>query len=99
MDNNSCGKARMVRLIPALFFSFVLASCSRNGATSEPGDTGAPAPSPAAAAPTQDSEWKAVEQLEAQARAIARIDGCNASSDCASAAVGKKACGSPRDYL
>lgn len=47
----------------------------------------------------QQSDWNAVERLEAQAKAIAKIDGCASSSDCRSAPVGSRACGGPRYYI
>ncbi len=40
-----------------------------------------------------------VDRLEQEARAIARTDGCNSSSQCRTAPVGAKACGGPRTYL
>lgn len=97
--NNSCGRPRVVRLFSALFFTLAIASCTRNSAGSNPPDTGAPPAAPPAQAVSQESEWRAIEQLEAQAKSIAKVDGCNASADCASGEIGRKACGSPRDYL
>lgn len=49
--------------------------------------------------PSQQSDWKGIEQLEAQAKALAKIDGCADSSDCRSAPVGSRACGGPRYYI
>ena len=49
--------------------------------------------------PTKESDWAAIQQLEAQARTLAKTDGCSVSSDCAAAAIGRKACGGPRDFL
>ena len=40
-----------------------------------------------------------VIQLEAAARALAKTDGCNAATQCRTAALGHKACGGPRTYL
>lgn len=48
---------------------------------------------------TKESDWAAIQQLEAQARTIAKTEGCSASSDCATGAIGQKACGGPRDFL
>ncbi|MDO8500955.1 MAG: hypothetical protein Q7S20_03840 [Gemmatimonadaceae bacterium] len=50
------------------------------------------------AMPTE-TEWNAIEQLETQAKAIARVDGCASSGDCRSAPVGSRACGGPRYYI
>ena len=38
-------------------------------------------------------------RLEQEARAIARTDGCSAADQCATAPVGERACGGPRDYI
>ena len=38
-------------------------------------------------------------QLEADARALTKADGCNTSSQCRTAPVGARACGGPRTYL
>lgn len=40
-----------------------------------------------------------VMQLESAARALAKTDGCNAATQCRTAALGHKACGGPRTYL
>src|SRR5688572_1044795 len=40
-----------------------------------------------------------VRELEQQARALARTEGCDQPSQCATAPVGAKACGGPRTYL
>jgi hypothetical protein len=38
-------------------------------------------------------------RLERELRALARVTGCDAASQCRSVAVGEKACGGPRAYL
>jgi hypothetical protein len=48
---------------------------------------------------TKESDWAAIQQLEAQARTLAKTDGCSVTSDCATGAIGRKACGGPRDFL
>jgi hypothetical protein len=40
-----------------------------------------------------------VQRLEAEARALARTEGCGAAAACRVAPVGWRACGGPRDYL
>lgn len=40
-----------------------------------------------------------IARLEAQARALAKSDGCGATSQCRSAPLGVRPCGSPRAYL
>lgn len=40
-----------------------------------------------------------VRQLEQQARALAKTDGCDRADQCAAAPLGAKPCGGPRTYL
>jgi hypothetical protein len=40
-----------------------------------------------------------LQRLEREARALARAEGCQSSSDCRAAAVGDRPCGGPRTYL
>lgn len=40
-----------------------------------------------------------IRELEQQAGALAKSDGCNQGTQCASAPVGVKGCGGPRSYL
>lgn len=49
--------------------------------------------------PEQQTDWNAVEKLEAAAKAIAVLDGCPTASDCRTAPVGSRACGGPRYYI
>ena len=80
----------------------ILASgCSK---ASLPSDGGSTDPTPgnktgSGLTGTQQSDWNAIEQLEAQAKGIAKIDGCASSSDCRSAPVGSRGCGGPRYYI
>ena len=89
----------MVRLIPALFLAVAASACAKTGATPEGRDSDVAPTSPNGQTSTQQSDWAAIEQLEARAKAMAKADGCSVSSDCATGAVGRKACGSPRYYL
>ena len=66
------------------------AACARKD--EPPADTQAPAQSRAA------SETR-IRELEQQARALAKSDGCDQVNQCASAPVGVKGCGGPRSYL
>lgn len=45
------------------------------------------------------SDTTTLARLEAEARAIARADGCEAAGDCRVAPVGARPCGGPREYL
>jgi hypothetical protein len=48
---------------------------------------------------TTDREWAAIEKLEAEAKAIAKVEGCSSVSECRAAPVGSRGCGGPRYYL
>ena len=89
----------MVSLISGLFISVFLGACTRNAATPEPGDTGGSPISSSGQSSSEKSDWSAIEKLETEAKAMLKLDGCTASADCASSAVGRKACGSPRYYV
>ncbi len=69
----------------ALFFCAIVA-CSTNGS---------------AGTATSDTAVARAEvvKLEAEARALAKTDGCTTSSQCRMAPVGNKACGGPRFYI
>ena len=47
----------------------------------------------------QESDWTAIEKLEAEARTLATVSGCTTASECRTAPVGSRACGGPRYYI
>ena len=73
----------------------ILALCNRN---TVPPDSSGDAP-PVSAVSSEESDRKAIEKLEAEARSIAKMDGCVASSDCRVAPIGVRGCGGPRDFI
>lgn len=87
----------MVRLIGIAAVSIALASCMKNSATTDTNDE--PAPSKSGTVSSQESDWAQIQKLEAEAKALARVEGCTATADCATGAIGRKACGSPRDFV
>lgn len=87
----------MVRLIPCLFLVVAAWACARTNSSPDSPDS-APT-NPSGQTSTQQSDWAAIERFEAQAKALAKADGCSVSTDCAIGAVGRKACGSPRYFL
>lgn len=101
----------MPRTTAGLICSIGLIACTQNGnvADNTRPDSPAAAPPPAQASPPprtdegltpeQQTEWNAIEALEAESKAIAKIDGCVASSECRTAPVGSRACGGPRYYI
>jgi hypothetical protein len=103
------------RFLPgfALVFGiFVTSGCSKAAVPSEQtGSEPAPTANPSDNAgsdsgarrsdltPQQQTDWNAVEKLEAAAKAIAVLDGCPTASQCRTAPVGSRACGGPRYYI
>lgn len=75
-----------------------IVACSRS---TVPGDDSPATPPLGSVGDTASrrADWTAIEQLESQAKAVAKIEGCSASSDCRAAPVGSRACGGPRYYL
>jgi hypothetical protein len=73
------------------------AACSR-ASVPEPGDTNS-SKSGAVGAATQESDWKAIEAIEAKAKEIASVSGCSSAAACRAAPVGSRACGGPRYYI
>jgi len=68
---------------------FVAAACAR----SDPDSRTAPPAS------SVEGDSATVARLEAEARAMARADGCSSAGQCLTAPVGERACGGPREYL
>ena len=89
----------MVRLICGVLVVVSAVGCSRTNVPAEPNDTTTPPPNSTGLTPEQQTEWNRIEQLEAEAKTLARVDGCLASADCRTAGVGSRACGGPRYYI
>jgi hypothetical protein len=47
----------------------------------------------------QKEDWTQIVDLENQAKALAKADGCSSAAQCRTAPVGSRACGGPRYYL
>ena len=73
-----------------LFVALVIAACARK---EEPPGVDQP---PAANVAVNEAR---VRELEQQARALAKADGCARAEQCAAAPMGSKPCGGPRTYL
>jgi hypothetical protein len=56
-------------------------------------------PAPAIAADTNKADQAHLTQLEREARALAKTDGCASVNACRTAPVGWRGCGGPRTYL
>jgi hypothetical protein len=87
----------MKQLVLAAILAFA-AGCARSTAAGDDSAGAGPVGS-VGNTPTKESDWAAIEQLEAQAKAIAKVDGCNSVSECRAAPVGSRACGGPRYYI
>lgn len=77
-----------------------LIACTQRAVT--PADSGAgtnPPDANAGVPANQQSDWAAIEKIEAEAKTIAKTGGCAVTGDCRSAPVGSRACGGPRYYL
>jgi hypothetical protein len=85
----------MQKILTVLFVT--LAACNRAAVPPEQDD--ADSKSGSVVAPTQDSEWKAIEAIEAEAKTIAKASGCASADMCRAAPVGSRACGGPRYYI
>jgi hypothetical protein len=59
----------------------------------------APRNAPPAGDQSVASDSTTLARLEAEARALARADGCEAAGDCRVAPLGARPCGGPREYL
>lgn len=83
----------MSRLLTAALSIAIVGACSPPAASIDP--PGGPGKNSAA----QEADWAGILQLETQAKALAKTEGCTSSGDCRSAPVGQKACGGPRYYI
>src|SRR6476469_8497944 len=86
-----------MRQVMLLFVSaVVMNACSQPPGASPPSGIGDKETGPSG---DQQADWAKIVQLEDQAKAIVRRDGCSSAADCNAAPVGARACGGPRYYL
>lgn len=83
----------------SIAFITILGACSQNGMPGEQGAGDAPAGNTGGLTSTEQVDWNEIEKLEAQAKAVAKIDGCASSAECRTAPVGSRGCGGPRYYI
>jgi len=90
-------------MIPLVLAVLLSTGCAQGPVASEQPPPDAPPGSNTGpgtgAAGSQQTEWAAIEQLELQAKALAKTSGCESSESCRTAPVGSRACGGPRYYL
>jgi hypothetical protein len=100
----------MVTIKAGLICSIGLIACTQAGNMAEktppdsspaspPAQTAPPSQAGNGLTPEQQTEWNAIEALEAEAKTIAKIEGCVTSAECRTAPVGSRACGGPRYYI
>ena len=87
------------RIINVALTAAIVTGCSRAPLTHEDSSAAPPAGSSTAVISSQQSDWKAIEKLEQDAKILAKASGCTASADCRAAPVGARGCGGPRYYL
>jgi hypothetical protein len=81
-------------LIPAGVLLLVTACNPKSVPSDTPADTAS-----SAVVSSEDSDRKVVDKLEAEARALAKVEGCSTAADCRAAPVGVRGCGGPRDFI
>jgi hypothetical protein len=79
-------------------FCLIASGCTQAPVSTDTPGTGSPPGSNSGLTGNQQTDWSAIQKLEDEAKAIAKIAGCS-SSNCRAAAVGSRACGGPRYYL
>ncbi len=87
----------MKRVVIAALLT-VAAGCARSTAAGNDSAGSTPVGSVSDTA-KKDGDWAAIEKLEAEAKAIAKVDGCSSAAECRAAPVGSRACGGPRYYI
>jgi hypothetical protein len=89
--------------VSALKLTFTAFTILATFACSQPGSGSASPQPPGTGDPSlsgsQQADWAKIIELENQAKAIVRVDGCSATGECRTAPVGSRACGGPRYYL
>ena len=81
-------------LIPAGVLLLVTACNPKSVPSDTPADTAS-----SAVVPSEDSDRKIIDKLEAEARDLAKVEGCSTSADCRAAPIGVRGCGGPRDFI
>ncbi len=85
------------KLAVYVFSAIVLTACTQPPAGGGPADPGGDQNIQLSG--DQQADWGKILQLEEQAKALARKEGCTSSGQCRTAPVGSRACGGPRYYL
>ena len=92
-----------MRLGATLAALVLLAACTPSP---QPGDGGGAGQTPPPDAPVETAPPPGggagparIQELEAQARRLARTEGCTRADQCRTAPVGSRPCGGPREYL
>jgi len=87
----------VTRSVSALFaISLVAAACSQGSSGAVPIGPGG---DQIVFTGDQTADWAQIVELENQAKALVKAEGCSSADQCLTAAVGSRACGGPRYYL
>lgn len=92
------------RIVLALLVSVGIAvGCSRSTVSADNPNPDTASPGKSASngglTPAQQTDWNRIEQLEAQAKTLVKVEGCTSSGECRTAPVGSRGCGGPRYYI
>lgn len=84
-------------------FAGVAVGCSRSTVPADNPSPDTPSPGNSASngglTPAQQTDWNKIEQLEAQAKTLVKVEGCASAGECRTAPVGSRGCGGPRYYI
>ncbi len=87
----------LTRSVSAFFaISLVVAACSQGTPGAAPAGPGG---DQIVLTGDQKADWAQIVELENQAKALAKAEGCSSTGQCRAAPVGSRACGGPRYYL
>jgi hypothetical protein len=87
----------LTRSVSVLFaISLVVAGCSQGSSGAAPIGPGS---DKVVFTGDQKADWAQIVQIENQAKALAKADGCTSAAQCRTAPVGSRACGGPRYYI
>lgn len=87
----------VTRSVSALFaISLVVAACSQGSSGAVPIGPGG---DQIVFTGDETADWAQIVELENQAKALVKAEGCSSAAQCRTAPVGSRACGGPRYYL
>lgn len=91
--------ARVAALAILVASAALTAACAAPGGGASDADTARATDTTRAVEPGGPVTSAMLQELEREARALARTEGCGGAAQCATVPVGAKACGGPRTHL